>query len=60
MITLQVNLLDKETEFGFMPTLKAYLLEDNQSKRKRPTVVVIPGGGYENVRVKLTSSKTLH
>lgn len=49
MKTFEINLFDKETEFGFMPTLKAYLLEDNQSKRKRPAVVVIPGGGYENV-----------
>ncbi len=36
---------------GFMPTLKAYLIDDNstytQEKRLRPAVLVCPGGGYE-------------
>ncbi len=50
MKTIKINLLAKETEFGFMPTLTGYLLEGNPDQvEKRPAVVVIPGGGYGSV-----------
>ncbi len=50
MKTIKINLLEKETEFGFMPTLTGYLLEGNpDQEEKRPAVVVIPGGGYGSV-----------
>ena len=42
-----INLLDKPTEHGFMPTLKTYLLDMIENKDcPRPAVVVFPGGGY--------------
>lgn len=43
MKNITVNLLSKETEHGFMPTLVTYLLDGDE---KRPAVVVFPGGGY--------------
>ena len=47
---LKINLLEKETEYGFMPTLSGYLIEGNpQEKEYRPAVIVIPGGGYGGV-----------
>ena len=47
MRTFKINLLDKETEHGFMPTLTAYLIDGNPNSREvRPAVVVVPGGGY--------------
>ena len=50
MKILKLNLLDKETEYGFMPTLTANLLEGNPNENEfRPAVVVVPGGGYEYV-----------
>ena len=50
MNVFKVNLLDKETEHGFMPTLTAYLLGGNPTvKEIRPAVVVVPGGGYRYV-----------
>ena len=50
MNVLKFNLLDKETEYGFMPTLTAYILDGNPNeKESRPAVLVIPGGGYGHV-----------
>jgi len=50
MNVFKLNLLEKETEFGFMPTLTAYLLDGNPNEvEKRPAVLVIPGGGYAGV-----------
>lgn len=47
MNVLKFNLLDKETEFGFMPTLTAYIIDKNPNDdKKRPAILVIPGGGY--------------
>ena len=43
MKNITINLLEKETEFGFMPKLVTYILEDTE---KRPAVLVCPGGGY--------------
>ena len=47
----KINLLDKETEFGFMPTLTGYILDGSRTieKEDRPAVLVIPGGGYSIV-----------
>lgn len=44
---LQVNVRKEPTELGFMPTMKLYLLEENDSPR--PIVIIVPGGGYESV-----------
>lgn len=50
MNVFTLNLLEKETEHGFMPTLTAYLIDGNPNETEvRPAVVVIPGGGYGNV-----------
>ena len=51
MKVFKLNLLDKETEFGFMPTLTAYILDGSRTiqKEDRPAVLVIPGGGYAHV-----------
>ena len=47
MRIIKSNLLDKETEYGFMPTLTGYLVDGNPNEQElRPAVVVIPGGGY--------------
>lgn len=50
MNSFKLNLLDKETEHGFMPTLTAYILDGNPNTPEvRPAVLVIPGGGYGHV-----------
>lgn len=50
MNTYKLNLLEKETEYGFMPTLTAYIIDGNPNEvEMRPAVLVIPGGGYSNV-----------
>ena len=50
MKVFTLDLLDKKTEFGFMPTLTAQLIDGNpDNKEERPAVVVIPGGGYGHV-----------
>ncbi|MBE7055340.1 MAG: alpha/beta hydrolase [Ruminococcaceae bacterium] len=50
MKVLSLNLLDKKTEYDFMPTLTAYLLDGNPNETEvRPAVLVIPGGGYSHV-----------
>lgn len=53
MINEIINLREKEIN-GFMPTLTTYIMYDPQSKqdpnrqsRKRPAVIICPGGGYE-------------
>lgn len=49
MINKVINLSDKELN-GFMPTLTTYIISDNSgyaTPRKRPAVIVCPGGGYE-------------
>jgi len=45
MKNLTLNLLEKETEHGFMPTMVTYLLDGEE---KRPAVVICPGGGYSH------------
>lgn len=51
MINKVINLREKEIN-GFMPTLTTYImydcmaLEQNKEPKKRPAVIVCPGGGY--------------
>lgn len=50
MNVFKLNLLDQKTEHGFMPTLTAYILDGNPNEEeKRPSVIVVPGGGYGGV-----------
>ena len=46
MIHRIVELLEKPTEHGFMPTLKTYVLDSVQDDCLRPAVLVFPGGAY--------------
>ena len=48
MKNITVNLFEKETEHGFMPTLTTYLLDryKKDGEELRPAVLVLPGGGY--------------
>lgn len=48
MKNITVNLFEKETEYGFMPTLTTYLLDKYKKDEEelRPAVLVLPGGGY--------------
>lgn len=47
MKNITLNLFEKETEHGFMPTLTTYLLDKYKDNEDfRPAVLVIPGGGY--------------
>ena len=45
----QVNVRKERTEYGFMPTMQLYLLEEKD--KLRPIVLIVPGGGYETVCV---------
>lgn len=50
MKTFTLDLLNEKTEYGFMPTLTAYLLDGSPEQSElRPAVLVIPGGGYAHV-----------
>ena len=48
MYTLCFNLREAPTEYGFMPKVTMYLLDrwDKEAERRRPMVIVVPGGGY--------------
>lgn len=46
MKSIKFNLLEKETEHGFMPTMDTYILDNESDMVVRPAVVVFPGGGY--------------
>ena len=39
-----VDVRKESTEYGFMPTMQMYLLEEPE--KKRPIVLIVPGGGY--------------
>lgn len=41
-----INLRKEPLAGGFMPTLKAYLLDTDETDILRPAMVVFPGGGY--------------
>ena len=43
----QVNIRENPTRYGYMPTLRLYLLEERD--RPRPIVIIVPGGGYTSV-----------
>ena len=43
---ISINLLDDKTEFGFMPTMDTYILDGADDRKKRPAVVICPGGAY--------------
>lgn len=47
MRNFYVNVREKPTEWGYMPTLQLYLLEERD--KPRPIVIICPGGGYVNV-----------
>ena len=47
MRCFQVNVREKPTLHGFIPTLQLYLLEGGS--RARPIVIIAPGGGYTKV-----------
>lgn len=49
MLHTTINLRSEETEFGFMPTIKTYVLDHVERDYKRPAVIVVPGGGYGHV-----------
>ncbi len=50
MKTFKLNLLEKETEYAFMPEMSCYVLDDDEETGlKRPAVVIFPGGGYRIV-----------
>lgn len=40
----QINVREKPTEYGFVPTMQLYLVEN--SDKLRPMVIIAPGGGY--------------
>ena len=53
MKVIKLNLLDKETEHGFMPTVTGYIVDGNPNEPEtRPAVVITPGGGYWGVTYK--------
>lgn len=52
----QVNVRREPTEYGFMPTMELYLLEEGE--KKRPIVLIVPGGGYTKVCVVADGEKT--
>lgn len=52
----KVDVRREPTEHGFMPTMQMYLLED--PKKKRPIVLIAPGGGYSKVCTEEDGEKT--
>lgn len=51
----QVNVRKEPTEYGFMPTMQMYLLEENENRR--PIVLIVPGGGYTRVCIDCDGDK---
>lgn len=45
MKCFSVEVRKEPTEYGFMPTMQLYLPEG--AEKKRPVVLIVPGGGYE-------------
>lgn len=45
------------TQYGFMPTMQMYLLEE--SVKKRPIVLIVPGGGYTTLCMEADGEKQL-
>lgn len=42
-----INLKKEPSQYGFMPTLKTYILDNLETNVPRPAVIVFPGGGYK-------------
>ena len=49
MYTKKFELREAPTEHGFMPTVTFYLIDRCKKPCARPTVIVVPGGGYGGV-----------
>ena len=51
MKNIRINLFDKETRHGFMPSMTGYILDKSvhDGGLSRTAVLVIPGGGYRYV-----------
>lgn len=53
MKVFKINLLNEATEYGFMPTLTANIIEGNPKERElRPAILIAPGGGYAYVTAR--------
>lgn len=52
----KVDVRREPTQYGFMPTMQMYLLEE--SMKKRPIVLVVPGGGYTTLCMEADGEKT--
>lgn len=52
----KVDVRKEPTEYGFMPTMQMYLLEE--SVKKRPIVLIVPGGGYTMLCMEADGEKT--
>ena len=49
MLHKTFELLKEPTEYGFMPTLKTYILDNVENDSLRPAVLVFPGGAYSGL-----------
>lgn len=58
MDTFTVNLAKEPDEDGFMPTMKAYILEKNEEEGPRPIVIVCPGGAYFDIAENWEGERT--
>lgn len=52
----KVDVRKEPTEYGFMPTMQMYLLEE--AEKKRPIVLIVPGGGYTFLCIEGDGEKT--
>lgn len=52
----KVDVRKEPTEHGFMPAMQMYLLEE--SVKKRPIVLIVPGGGYTMLCIEADGEKT--
>ncbi len=52
----KVDVQKEPTEYGFMPTMQMYLLEGPE--KKRPAVLIVPGGGYTKLCTASDGEKT--
>lgn len=56
MRCFKVDVRKEPTEYGFMPTMQMYLLEEPE--KKRPIVLIAPGGGYTMLCIEADGEKT--
>lgn len=57
MRCFKVDVRKEPTEYGFMPTMQMYLLEEPE--KKRPIVLIAPGGGYTMLCIEADGKKQL-